>query len=78
MGWVGLPRTLVAGRGTPFLMHIPILGALFRRTVDMQMSTYTIVLVRASRDSPDADLLLEWMRRQMAIMRDEVAARGAP
>jgi general secretion pathway protein D len=75
IGWVGLPRTAETMVGTPFLMRIPILGALFRRTVDVQMSTYTMVLVRASRDRPDADLLLDWMRRQLA--REEVAGTPA-
>ena len=77
IGWVGLPRTAVSVVGTPFLMRVPILGALFRRSVDVEMSTYTMILVRASRNRPDADLLLDWMRREMAVRRGEVAA-GAP
>jgi len=43
----------------------------------VEMSTYTMILVRASRNRPDADLLLDWMRREMAVRRGEVAA-GAP
>lgn len=78
IGWVGLPRTAQVMVGTPFLMRIPILGWLFRRTIDVEMSTWTLVLVRASRDSPDADLLLDWMRRQLAERRGEVAAAPAP
>jgi hypothetical protein len=55
-------------------MRIPILGWLFRRTLDVEIATYTMVLVRATRDQPDADLLLDWMRRQLAARADEVAA----
>jgi type II secretory pathway component GspD/PulD (secretin) len=77
IGWVGLPRTAVSVVGTPFLMRVPILGALFRRTVDVEMSTYTMILVRASRNRPDADLLIDSMRREMAVRRGEVAA-GSP
>ena len=71
------PRSSTLVVGMPFLSRIPILGWLFRRNVDLQQATYTLITVKATRQHRDVDGLTGWMLKQLAEQRMGVAA-GIP
>jgi general secretion pathway protein D len=78
VGWASLPTTTRREVGTPYLSRIPILGALFRSSSEIALTTHLLIAVRAERDRPEAVVLTNWLRRELADRERPVAAATSP
>lgn len=79
IGWAETPERMRVESGVPWLMHVPILGAAFRHTEDVDMRRHLVVAVRADRVHQEAPEVTEWMRRRLSSPEAAVASgAGAP
>lgn len=78
IAWASTPTVQETRFGVPYLMDMPILGFLFRRTQKQERAGYLIVLARAEVYRPEAAALRGWIERELAADPQEAAVPLAP